>query len=97
MRHSRCNCCAASTPATDSLAHWRPPLRRRVERAVGDERNARVACVARRAARRTTRRHSIAHADNININCWCPVGEKIELYDWKTGNTVIYSYELKNK
>ena len=40
------------------LAHRRPPVRRRVERAVGDACSARVACVARRAARRAPRRHS---------------------------------------
>ena len=73
------------------LAHRRPPLRRRVERAVGDGCSARVACVARRAARRAPRRHSHRSRRQHRINCWCPVGEKIALYDWKTRDIVVYS------
>ena len=40
----------------------------------------------------------IAHSDNVLINCWCAVGgERIALYDVKTGDVVLYFYELHNK
>ena len=37
---------------------------------------------------------SITHADNIEINCWSAVGEKIALWDVKSKKIIVY--ELKN-
>ena len=39
----------------------------------------------------------ITHADNLFINRWCCFADKIALYDKRSGDIVLYSYELKTK
>ena len=39
----------------------------------------------------------ITRADNVHINCWCLLGEKIAICDWKTKDLAIYSCDLEKK
>ena len=36
----------------------------------------------------------ITHADNVNITCWCSLGDKIAICDSKTKDLAIYSCDL---
>ena len=36
----------------------------------------------------------ITHADNVCINCWCLLGDKIAIFDWKTQDLAIYSCDF---
>lgn len=36
----------------------------------------------------------ITHSDNLRIECWCLLGDKIALYDLKSGAIILYSVEL---
>ena len=36
----------------------------------------------------------ITHADNLYIKCWCSLGDRTAIYDWKTKNLILYSHHF---